>query len=95
MTTYTIETGAASKTTTGVERGLDVTVDLAIGAIHVAAGVTLLPAADGRPIYERWGSLENWMDSRLIRALDALGTERGEAIDAIEAAAAERCGRPE
>lgn len=95
MATIKIETGTASKTTTGVERALDVTVDLTVGRAHVSGDVTLLPAEDGRPCYERWGVLDNWMDGRLIRALEALEKDtRSETINAIEAAAAAKCGRP-
>ena len=45
-------------TTTGVDRGVDVDVEveLADGTLLDGA-VTLAPAADGRPVYEAFGSL--------------------------------------
>lgn len=98
MTTTTATTiGEATETTTGVERGMDVTF-----AAHLPSGatiegeVTLRPAEDGRPVYERWGSLDHWMDARSISALRAAlsGGEFADAIDAIEAAASRACGRP-
>jgi len=85
-------------TTTGVERGMDVTVAAVLpGYDVIEVEVTLLPAEDGRPVYERWGTtLDHWMDGRSIKILHAVlsGPRLSDAIDAIEAAASAACGRP-
>lgn len=96
MTTYAIETSAATETTTGVDHGMDVTVVLTVSGRHTRGDVTLLPAADGRPVYERWGDdVSCWMGRDLIQALRGLDAGvRSDAIDAIEAAASRACGRP-
>lgn len=98
MTTTTVTTvGAATETTTGVERGMDVTFAARLPSGATVEGeVTLLPAEDGRPVYESWGALDNWMDSRSIKQLRAelSGDDLSNAISAIEAAASHACGRP-
>jgi hypothetical protein len=96
MTTTATVIGEATQTTTGVERGMDVTVSARLPGATIEVEVTLLPAEDGRPMYERWGALDNWMDSRSIKLLRAAvsGSNLSDAIDAIEAAASAACGRP-
>lgn len=99
MTTMTVTAGAASKTTTGVERGLDVTLTVTLpDGREIEGEVTLLPAADGRPEYESWGSADQWVESRLLAAVRAAYPdyrEFREALSEIEAAASAECGLPE
>ncbi len=96
--TLTVTAGEASKTATGVERGLDVGVTVTLPGGRVVEGeVTLLPAEDGRPVYESWGEPSMWVSGKLLaevsRAYD--GDEFRAALRAIASAAARRCGRPE
>jgi hypothetical protein len=94
--TTTKAIGEATQTTTGVERGMDATVSVWLPGATIEVDVTLLPAKDGRPVYERWGTLDHWMDGRSIKILHAAlsGPRLSDAIDAIEAAASRACGRP-
>lgn len=98
MTTTAKAIGSATKTTTGVERGLDVTVSVTLPSGRtIECDTTILPAEDGRPVYERWGSLDHWLSGGVIRALRteyAGRDDMGDAIDAIEAAASRACGSP-
>jgi hypothetical protein len=93
--TYTVEASHPRPTTTGVERGVDVDVDVygADGDIVCSGGVTLLPAADGRSHYESWGERSNWMSSELVRWSDAQEDDIRARTD-IEEAAAAAAGRP-
>lgn len=64
--------------------------DVCVEVGTVEGEVTLMPAEDGRPMYERWGSLENWMSSRLVALVNSMDDyERDELIARIEEAAAE------
>ena len=81
--------GTASKTTTGVERGIDVDFVLTIDGEEVDGEVTLLPHEDGRPGYGAWGDADHWVESNvlgLIRALDHY--DYRQVLSEIEAACA-------
>lgn len=71
----------ARATTTGVERGVDVTVALTIDGETITGTVTLI---DG----QRWGDLDMWMSRQLFRVV-AGRRDIGEIINEIEAHAAE------
>ena len=75
----------ARPTRTGVERGVDVDVSVTLDNGETLAGhVTLLPAADGRQVYESWGDCPDcWISHGL---LDGLGDAGG--LSTIESAAA-------
>lgn len=93
-----VTAGTTRETTTGVERGrdVDVTVVLPDGGV-VEGEVTLLPAEDGRAVYERWGDPANWVDGRLLRALRAAYPDHGEfraALGELDAVAGGAAGRP-
>lgn len=98
MTTTTVEVmGEATKSTTGVDDGMDVSflVTLPDGST-IDGEVTLIPATNGRQEYVSWGDLTNWMDGRSIEALRAAlsGDDLRETINAIEAATSHACGCP-
>lgn len=82
-------------TSTGVERGIDVDVNVTVGEAFRSASVTLLPAEDGRPVYEAWGAPDHWLDGGTLRVLRALDHDTYRAaLNAIEAAASRAAGRP-
>jgi hypothetical protein len=74
-----------------------VTVTLPDGRA-VTGEVTLLPAADGRPVYEAWGEPSAWVEEGLLRALRTAYPARRDfraALEEVEAMASAQCGRPE
>lgn len=81
-----IETGIASKTSTGVEGGIDVCFDATLDDGAVLSGeVTLLPHEDGSPGYGAWGAPDNWLDGHTLQALRELnGSEFTDALNMIE-----------
>lgn len=83
-------------TSTGVDNGVDVDVEVTVGDLFRSASVTLLPADDGRPVYEAWGDPDHWVDGGTLRVLRALDHDTYRAaLNAIEAAASHVAGRPE
>lgn len=81
-----IETGAATKTSTGVDGGIDVCFDATLDDGTVLSGeVTLLPREDGSPEYGAWGAPNNWLDGRTLAALRGLdGQDFTDALNMIE-----------
>jgi hypothetical protein len=70
---FSVIAGAATKTTTGVERGVDVDFTLTLNGEDIDGEVTLRPHEDGRPGYGSWGDAANWVDGAVlarIRGLD-------------------------
>jgi hypothetical protein len=95
-TTITATAGTSRPTTTGVEGAVDVPVTLQIAGRTVRGEVTLLPADDGRPVFERWGDADHWVSGDLLRELRELPHhEYRDALTTIEAAASKAAGRPE
>lgn len=67
-----IETGIATKTSTGVEGGVDVCFDATLDDDTVLSGeVTLLPAEDGSG-FASGGAPDNWLDGLTLAALKKL-----------------------
>jgi hypothetical protein len=79
-------------TSTGVDGGMDVAVDVVIDGERYCGGVTLIQGHDGG--WDSWGSRDNWMDQPLLNAVDVaaepselMGEIAAEAASAIESAA--------
>jgi len=89
----------ARPTTTGVEAGVDVDVSVTLpDGREIDGEVTLLPAEDGRPRFEAWGSPENWMSWGLLRDLRAMTDGNAGALrdilSDIASAAGDAAGAP-
>jgi len=80
----TITTSIATKTTTGVKNGVDVSFDLEIEGETISGEVTLLPHEDGRPGFGSWGDIDHWLDGRTVQRLHKLDDDtRRDAIETI------------
>lgn len=93
MTSIEVSASIATETTTGVERGLDVSVTVTIDGRDIEGEVTLVPREDGSPGYASWGSSPDfWVSGGLLRELEALpGEDFRAALAEIESAAAKEC----
>ena len=91
--TIEVAVGRVSKSTTGVEEGVDVNFMLTIDGVEHEGEVTLL-RHEQTGDWSSWGSLDNWLDGRTCNLLRDLPKDvRDEARDEIlsaTSAAAER-----
>lgn len=82
-----ITTSTATKTSTGVNNGVDVSFDLELEGDTISGEVTLLPHEDGRPGYGAWGQIDHWLDGATVQKLNKLDDEtRSDVIETILAA---------
>lgn len=83
-----VAASAATETTTGVERGLDVDVTVTIDGIDHEGEVTLLPDEQTGE-YGAWGQPANWISGSLLRVLETefSGSDFRGALSQIESAA--------
>lgn len=90
MAEIDVVAGVASKTTTDVERGIDVDFSLTLDGEEMDGEVTLLPHEDGRRGFGRWGSVDNWLDGATVRRIRDLDRDTwSDVLSAIETACAE------
>ena len=82
--TFALTPGTARATSTDVPRGIDVafTLQRAEYEPRIVGSCTLLPAEDGRPVYETWGDVDMWLDGRTVDFLRD-HEDRREILDAI------------
>ena len=92
MSSPVVTASFPTPTSTGVDGGWDVAVDIELGGERYCGGVTLIKDHNGD--WGSWGSRDHWMDQPLLNAVDValepvelMGDIEHEARIAIERAA--------